>query len=81
MKILEKVSCVYQTKKSPLSVEAGGLKGGKPEKQDNANCAIAAPSSTKYFAPELHSGVVRSKTGRRPVTLPRLRFLEDGGES
>ena len=32
---------------------------------------------SKYFPPELSSGVIRSKTGRRPITLPRLRFLDD----
>jgi hypothetical protein len=62
--------------------------GGGPEsaqrieKQQNAPCVTSSAPSTaksKFFPPELHSGVVRSKTGRRPVTLPRLRFLEDGG--
>jgi hypothetical protein len=42
----------------------------------------AAPPSTeksKYFPPELSSAVIRSKTGRQPITLPRLKFLNDGG--
>jgi hypothetical protein len=54
----------------------GGPKGfDKCNKQQITKYARPSPPS-RYFAPELHSGIARSKTGRRPITLPRLQFLD-----
>jgi hypothetical protein len=57
----------------------GGPQGiDKCNKQTSTYARPSTPS--RYFPPEIFSGVARSKTGRRPISLPRLPKFMGGAD-
>jgi hypothetical protein len=52
--------------------------GAKPFCIKSPNYAI--PKQHRQVRPWVRSAVSRSRTGKRPITLPRLAFLETGGD-
>jgi hypothetical protein len=65
-----------------LEKESPPGKGGPKANCDDGdiwqshNYATFRSRQGRFLAPEIHSAIARS--GRRPITLPYLQFLEDG---
>ena len=79
----QSVETTAATTKNDPPVRGGSRRKQSTETAHKVVCVTSSSPSTTtpkfIFTPELRLDVLPSETGRRPITLPRLRFPDDGG--